>query len=229
MGLWAMRDLIKRTAFLFHEQGRPVFANVSHMTNTNIVPILSFGNINLDWEWQYGKRDFQDRFSPDLTVAETLGTQCGSIPLILAGGFYDAKDPQYDWCMRTRLGVCLVHEIRVWDWQPAWHYELYQKLFDFGYGEADCRVYNYWQEGFPLKATGGDLKGIVLAREGRAIVIATDYGDGGACELELDLRAVGLPDTVKAANLETGEPMEGSGGRVRFDLKKHDFRAVLWD
>ena len=55
-------------AFMFNEQGKPVFANGAHMTNTNIVPILSaIANVNLDWEWQYGKRDWQDRFAPDLT------------------------------------------------------------------------------------------------------------------------------------------------------------------
>jgi hypothetical protein len=199
------------------------------MTNTNIVPILSFANINLDWEWQYGKRDFQDRFTPDLTVAETIGRQCGNIPLILAGGFYDEKDPAWEWCMRTRLGVCLVHEIRVWDWHPAWHYAMYQKLFDFGYGGPDCRVYNYWDEGFPLKVTGVDAKGIVMAKGPRAIAIVTDYGEGGQCSLELDLRGLGLPPTVKANDLETGEGVDGGAGRASFPLKKHDFRALLFE
>jgi len=229
MGLWAMRDLIRRTAVLFNEEGRPVFANVPHMTNTNIVPILSFANINLDWEWQYGKRDFQDRFTPDLTVAETIGRQCGNVPLILSGGFYDDKDPAWEWCMRTRLGVCLVHEIRVWDWHPAFHYAMYQKLFDFGYGSPECRVYNYWDEGFPLKVSGVDAKGIVMANGPRAIVIVTDYGEGGACELQLDLVRLGLPATVKAKDLETGEAVEGDGGRVSFPLKRHDFRALLFE
>ncbi|NSW57764.1 MAG: hypothetical protein HPY44_17285 [Armatimonadetes bacterium] len=229
MGLWAMRDLIKRTAFLFHEQGRPVFANVAHMTNTNIVPILSFANINLDWEWQYGKRDFQDRFAPDLTVAETIGRQCGNIPLILAGGFYDAKDPAYDWCMRTRLGVCLVHEIRVWDWQPGFHHEMFAKLFEFGYGTPHCRVYNYWDDGFPLQTEGADVRGIVLVNGQKAIAIVTDYGEGGDCRLKLDLKAIGLPETVTATNFETGKAMDGARGEARFKMKKHDFRAVLFE
>jgi len=228
MGLWAMRDLVKRAAVLFNEEGRPVFSNVVHMTNTNIVPILSFANINLDWEWQYGKRDFQDRFAPDLTVAETIGRQCGNIPLILAGGFYDDKDPAWEWCMRTRLGVCLVHEIRVWDWHPAFHYEMYGKLFNFGYGDKDCRVYNYWDEGFPLEVAGCNAKGIVMVKGPKAIAIVTDYGEGGTCTLKLDLGKLGLPATVKPSDFETGEAMTGMApGEVTFPLKKHDFRAVL--
>ena len=230
MGLWAMRDLIKRTAFLFHEKGRPVFANVAHMTNTNIVPILSFANINLDWEWQYGKRDFQDRFPPDLTVAETIGRQCGNIPLILSGGHTPDTDPVFDWMMRTRLGVCLVHEIRVWDWRPKFHYDTYGKLFEFGYGAPECRVHNYWDEGFPLQVRGCNALGIVVVNGTRAVVIVTDYGEGGECTLQLDLEGVSLPGTVKPTDFETGDPLASDmPGRVSFTLKKHDFRAVLFE
>ncbi len=229
MGLWAMRDLVKRTAIMLHEQGRPLFANVAHMTNTNLVPILSFANVNLDWEWQYGKRDFQDRFDPDLTVAETIGRQCGNVPLILAGGFYDTKDPAYAWCMRTRTGVCAVHEIRVWDWQPQAHYDFQRKLFEFGYGDPACRVYNYWDEGFPLRVDGVTAKAIVMVNNGRTLVIVTDYGTGGDCRLTLDLPALGLPAPTAASDLETGQAVPLAGpGEVRFPLKKHDFRTVVF-
>ncbi|MCD6351487.1 MAG: hypothetical protein J7M26_05160 [Armatimonadetes bacterium] len=230
MGLWAMRDLVKRTAFLFNEQGRPVFANVVHMTNTNIVPILAFANINLDWEWKYGKTDFQDRFSPELTVAETIGRQCGNVPLILAGGHTPPSDPAYQWLMRTRLGVCLVHELRVWDWRPAWHYDFYGKLFAFGYGDPACRVYNYWDEGFPLRIEGCDVRGIVIVMGKKALVIVTDYGKGGRCRLTLDLKGLGLPPSVHATDFETGAAIAGKApGVVEFPLKKHDFRAVVFE
>jgi hypothetical protein len=230
MGLWAMRDLIKRTAFLFNEKGRPIFANVAHMTNTNIVPILSFANVNLDWEWQYGKRDFQDRFTPELTVAETIGRQCGNIPLILAGGHTPSTDPVFDWMMRTRLGVCLVHELRVWDWQPKFHYDMYGKLFEFGYGDKDCRVYNYWDQGFPLAIKGCEGRAIVLVKGPRAVVVVTDYGEGGHCDLWLDLAGVGLPATVRPRDFETGEPVASDkAGHASFELKKHDFKALIFE
>lgn len=230
MGLWDMRELIRRTAIMLNEQGRTVFPNIPHMTNTNIVPILSFATVNLDWEWQYGKRDFQDRFSPDLTVAETIGRQSGNIPMILGGGHTPPEDPVWEWMMRTRLGVCLVHEIRVWDWRPDFHYEMFGRLFEFGYGTDDCQVYNYWDEGFPLQIEGADARGIVLVNGPRAIAIVTDYGEGGQCTMALDLEAVGLPDTVSPTDFETGEALAGHApGQATFPLKKHDFRAVLFE
>jgi hypothetical protein len=230
MGLWAMRDLVKRTAFLFNEEGRPVFSNVIHMTNACLVPIMAFANINLDWEWQYGNRDFQDRFTPELTVAETIGRQCGNIPLILSGGMKPENDAQKAWLQRTRTGVCLVHEIRVWDWQPKEMYDLYRKLFDFGYGEKDCRVYNYWDEGFPLRIEGVSAKGIVLVRGGQALAIVTDYGEGGECRLQLDMAALKLTGMSKAMDVETGEAITcAAPGEATFALKKHDYRAVVWE
>lgn len=229
MGLWAMRDLVKRTAVLFNEEGRPVFSNVIHMTNACLVPIMAFANINLDWEWQYGHRDFQDRFTPELTVAQTIGRQCGNIPLILSGGYWSAPEDMKPWINRTRTGVCLVHEIRAWDWQPKEMWDLYKKMFDFGYGEKDCRVYNYWDEGFPLRVEGVNAKAIVLVRGGKALAIVTDYGEGGECRLKLDMAALKLPATIKASDVETGEAIASPApGEAAFTLKKHDYRAVVW-
>src|SRR5205814_1199600 len=49
VGLWNMRELIRRTAILFHEmKKRPM--NVPHMTNTSIAPTLSFAQMQLGWE-----------------------------------------------------------------------------------------------------------------------------------------------------------------------------------
>ena len=112
MGLWNMRELIRRTAVFLNEQGRTAYANVPHMTNTCIVPILSFATVNLDWEWQYGKRDFQDRFTPDLAVAETIGRSCGNIPMILGGGHTPPDDPVYEWMARALASACA--RIRLW-------------------------------------------------------------------------------------------------------------------
>lgn len=230
MGLWNMRELIRRTAVFLNEQGRTAYANVPHMTNTCIVPILSFATVNLDWEWQYGKRDFQDRFTPDLAVAETIGRSCGNIPMILGGGHTPPDDPVYEWMQRTRLGVCLVHEIRPWDYRPDWHWEMMRRLYEFGYGSDECRVFNYWQKDFPLAIRGADARGIVLVSGDRAICVATDYGEGGECALTLDLTALGLPATVRPTDFETGEALTGPApGTASFPLKKHDFRAVLFE
>jgi len=227
LGLWAMRDLIKRTAVLFHQENRDGLF-VSHMTNASLVPVNAFANVNLDWEWKYGADDFQDRFTPELTVAETIGRQTGCFPLLLAGGLYDPQHPRYAHVMRTRLAVMLVHELRAWDHGPESDAAFYRKLYAFGYGQPDCRVFNYWDAGHPVAVTGADARTLALARNGRALVIVTDYGQGGDTRLTLDRNVLGLSADVAATDFESGEPVKSSAtGQLSFALKPHDFKAVL--
>jgi hypothetical protein len=233
LGLFHLRELIKRTAIMLWQEGRTAdpqrlpFISLSHMTNTTIVPILSFGNCTMDWEWKYGYDDFQDRFAADLTVAETLGRQVGAWGTILGGGHPDPKDPRTPRVWRSRLGVCLVHEIQAFDYQPKQDSDLYAKLFEFGYGLPDCTVFNYWEPPHPASVTGLDARTLVLARGGQAIVVVTDYGGGGTARLELKLEALGVPAAATATDLESGAAVErlGAGG-FRFELPAHEFKVL---
>jgi hypothetical protein len=189
--------------------------------------VHSFLNCTMDWEWKYGYEDFQDRFSPDLTVAESIGRQVGAWPTILAGGHPDPNDPRVDFMQRTRLGVALVHEIQVFDYRPERDLEIYRKLFEFGYGTERCKVFNYWQPGHPVAVEGADARTLAMTNSGEAVVAVADYGDGGRCRVALDLEALGLNADLQATDFETGEPIERDGPRAFvFDLKKHDFRIL---
>jgi hypothetical protein len=233
LGLMHLRQLVKRTAVMlwqetkeFPAQRRPP-VTLSHMTNTMIVPVCSFLNCTMDWEWKYGYDDFQDRFSADLTVAESIGRQVGAWPTILAGGHPDPADPRVDFMYRTRLGVTLVHEIQTFDYRPDRDREIYQKLFEFGYGSDRCKVFNYWRPGHPVTVEGIDARTLVVSKPGEAVVVVTDYGDGGRCRLQLDIDSLGLDDRSSATCLESGQSIERDGpGIFDFDLKKHDFRIL---
>ncbi|MDD5704395.1 MAG: DUF6067 family protein [Kiritimatiellae bacterium] len=231
LGLFALRELVKRTAVFFAEEERKLPQNrkplviMAHMTNTELVPVLSFLNCTYDWEWKYGEDDFQDRFTWDLAVAETIGRQVGAWPTILAGGNWDPKGPRYEWLMRNRLGVCLVHEI----WAHCAGKDPYAKLFEFGYGSPGCTVYNYWQDGHPAIVTGDQVIGktLVIAKPGAAIVAITDYGEGGLCRVKLDLAKLGLDQDVAAVNFESGESVKRiAPGEFEVQIPKHDFRII---
>ena len=78
--------------------------------------------------------------------------------------------------------------------------------------------------------TGCDTRGIVTVNGQKAVAIVTDYGEGGTCAMKLDLAKLGLPATVKPSDFETGKAMTATGpGEVSFPLKKHDFKAVVWE
>ena len=58
-------------------------------------------------------------------------------------------------------------------------------------------------------------------------MVVGSYGAGGDCTLTLDLKKLGLPDTVQAKNGETGEPIKSAGAGVFvFPIKKHDFQVL---
>ncbi|MDP6114847.1 MAG: DUF6067 family protein, partial [Planctomycetota bacterium] len=236
MGLMHLRSLIKRTAVMFHNESKELPDNrkplltLSHMTNTMIVPVLSFGNCNMDWEWKYGYEDFQDRFSPDLTVAETIGRQVGAWPTILAGGHPDPKDPRCPHLWRTRLGVCLVHEIQAFNWRPPSDTKLYERLFEFGYGEDGCEVFNYWQAGHPVTVNSNsvDARTIAIAHKAKALIVVTDYGEGGECNVNVQTDKLGIRKDASAKDFETGEAVEGSAASsFKLVLQKHDYRILV--
>ena len=230
LGLMHLRELAKRTAVMLWQETKdrpgsrlpPI--TLSHMTNTLLVPVHSFLNCTMDWEWKYGYDDFQDRFSPDFTVAETIGRQVGAWPTILAGGHPDTQDPRVDFMYRTRLGVALVHEIQVFDYQPQRDLEIYAQLFQFGYGSDRCRVFNYWQAGHPVRVADIEARTLAIRGDSGAIVVVTDYGSGGRGRVSLDCSKLELPDDVQAVDLETGQriPRDAAGAFI-VDLKKHDF------
>lgn len=233
LGLMHLRQLLKRTAVMLWQEGKRLPAprrapvTLAHMTNTMLVPVMSFINCTMDWEWKYGYEDFQDRFPPDLTVAETIGRQVGAWPTILAGGHWDKNDPRVDFMFRTRLGVCLTHEIQAFDHGPARDQELYGRLFALGYGRPECRVFNYWEEGHPVRVEGLKACTLAFACGPRGGVVVTDYGGGGTGRVRLDLARLGLPADVQAVDLESGQALERlAPGAFSLSIKKHDFRIL---
>ncbi|MBM4030404.1 MAG: hypothetical protein FJ291_01295 [Planctomycetes bacterium] len=223
-GLWTMRDYLKRCAILCWQKGRP-FVNISHMTNTQIVPINTWAGINLDWEWRYGDTDAHDRFAEDYVRATSIGLQTGSRPTVLLGLHATKKELQ-PWVARTCLAWCLVHEI-----YPAWSYgepfqTVFKKLYDFGYGTDACRVLRYWEKQ-PIRIEGIEAKALVAAKPGAVAIFTTNTGQDGVCRLTLD-KSLGLKPAAPALDAETNKPIErAADGSYSFPLKRHDFKLLL--
>lgn len=181
VNLRGFRSLVKRTAMMMHGLGKRPLSWI-HMTNTNIVPVLSFGAVNLDWEWRdLGKQagvDIQDRLGIDrdaaLVLVQSTGLQTGNVPVAI-DRFHAKGAEAIAWQMRTGLAVCLPHEIRQKDGGPDAAFAQ-AALDDFGYGLPDCKVFRYWEENHPLAVTGARIRGLVLARKGKALLAIGNYG-----------------------------------------------------
>lgn len=224
VGLWAMRDLIRRTAVLDHEMHHPA-RNMLHTTNAAVAPVLAFGQMLLTWEDEKGDKDFQDRHTREYLRAESIGRQHGVVPFAMV--LTDTKDPaKAAWIQRTATGVALVHEVKFSSGPKIWR-EAFKKLLDFGYGRPGVTVYNYWQRDNPVTVEGTDAATLCISKPGAVLVAVSDYGQGGNVALQVDARALGLGENVTAWNEETGAPLPVDPGyRVKFPLARHDFCLI---
>jgi hypothetical protein len=175
--------------------------------------MLSFGTINLDWEWRdqgpLGSMDLQDRIGLDEILAHHLGLQAGNVSVGITGNILKGPKEVREWLHRTGMAVCFPHEIRMHHGTPEVAF-VQTALTRFGYGLPDCKVFRYWDEGFPLRTEGAEMRGLVLARNGWAILgLGTSGAAGGAAEaqpytvrLQLDLQQLGLPENSQAHDVE---------------------------
>jgi hypothetical protein len=224
-GLFNMRELIRRTAVLMAEKDiSPI--TVAHMTNTAIAPVLSFAKVNYTWEDKVGALDFQERYSREYIRAESIGLQFGNVPFCL----WLIRGPDKEnnaWADRTGVGVALTHEIKP-QGSPLF-YNLYGKLLEFGYGTHEVKVSQYWKTEHPVRVKGSDAVTLVVYKPGDAIVVVSDWGDGGEMELLLDTKKMGLAGkTFTAKDIEDGTQLqaEPSAGSIKFSMKRHNFKAI---
>jgi hypothetical protein len=128
-----------------------------HITNGHLLPVVTWGDVNLVNEWGY--RNATEPWPPEIMQTEMTGLQTGNytIPCLPIMGTQTAATPnltpeQRDTLLkRAEWGTCRVHEIhhRVEPHQqkefaaPA---QLEKLIRDFGYGREDCDVIHYWDK-----------------------------------------------------------------------------------
>jgi hypothetical protein len=183
VNLMAFRSLVRRAAVMMHVMGKRPLLYI-HMTNVNLVPMLSFGTLNLDWEWrdqgQEMLKDLQDRLGADrdtgLILAQSLGLQAGNISIGI-DRFSPPKNSGVtrEWLFRTVMAVCFPHEIKIYQGTKDVTF-VQNELAKFGYGLPDCRVHRYWEDGFPLQTEGAKMHALVLSRGGKALIALGNYG-----------------------------------------------------
>ncbi len=225
VGLWRIRNLIKRTAVMMVEKGKEPLLLV-HQTNGNTLPALAFATISMGMEMKYGQTDFQDRFTPGYIRAVNLGRQGGFFPEVLDG--LRGNREHKKWLTRTMLACLLPHEI-----QPTAGIgtnvtvlrKAYQILWDFGKAEPDTRFLPYWNNSNSITAPA-DVLVSAYRRKNRLMLIIGNYGGDMKLAVTLNLSKLGVNAIREAVNAETGGKLEIRRNRVIMKLKKHDFALV---
>lgn len=229
-GIWAMRELAKRTFVMENERGmRPI--TFPHMTSFAPLPMLSFATVQYDWEWKYSLGDVQDRHTRELILLTSTGEQAGVWPVPLSDQGKLANDP---WTQRTFTAVRLVHELDGYGGTTSWVKELApnRKLMQAVYdrlSDPNLKVIRYWDDGpQPIQTGDPDLLPILYYRPGTdALVAVVSYAkEDRNASITVDLKALGLPATSVATDIEDNAALPLADGKIALPIKKHDIRMV---
>jgi hypothetical protein len=192
MIIWNHREYTKRAWYLLQEwrrQRKEPLEFTLHMTNTLLLPVHTWGTVDLDHE--LGSKQ---PFAPAWLLTETIGRQVGNLPLSLyavAGSenalFKSLPAAQQD---RIEWGLRAVHEI-----QRSGPLE--KHLLTFGYGGPEVRVHNYWDDAPVLTVTPENVKWLVLEQSSSGdllIVLASWSASDVAAHVQLDTARLPLGD-----------------------------------
>lgn len=227
--IFSMRALLKRSAVMLHQEGkgfldgRPLL--IAHMTNTNLIPFLSFAGMSLDLEAFFGSTDFQERFSEGWLLATATGTQNGCVPQILVSN----TGEQTDWLTRTFLAVTLPADlplVMVAGGITDTFYRSWDRLREFGYGSDQVESFPWWSEP-PVRSPLETLRLAVHRHRGRAASVVC-LGSRAEADLaaELDLSGLGY-GRCRVVDMESGQELPCHGSMLPVTVPRHDFRMLM--
>ena len=230
-GIWALRDLARRTFIMMNERGMlPIV--FPHMTSFNPLPMMSFCTVQYEWEWKYSEGDVQDRFTRDYIQLVTTGEQAGVWPVPLGDAGKLSEDL---WTQRTFTAVRLVHELdggggfgNGWVKAHQACAKVAQNILDL-LDKDGLQVYKYWEDRpQPVRSAQAEFPTMVYCVPGKeAVAAVVSYSQKDEeVSLAVDVKALGLENGCAVVNAETGEALALQGGQVRFPLKKHDLRIL---
>jgi hypothetical protein len=189
--------------------------------------------VQYDWEWKYSEGDVQDRHSREYILLATTGELAGVWPVPLGDGGKLADDP---WTQRTFTAVRLVHELDGGGgWGCGWvkaHADLAKTLAAPVMAMLDkpgLVVYKHWEDR-PLPLTTGhpDVPAIVYSVPGQeALAAVVSYArQDEPLTLTPDLKTLGLSPACTVTDVESGERLALTDGKLGLALKKHDVRLL---
>ena len=243
--IWEMREYYQRMWKLMKECQKdtpfPLLKSY-HVTNGMITPVIVWGEVDLDieWEWQNGMKSFPT----DLIQTETTGLQAGNYGTVhyCLQPFQEwreahkvwlpddkaMKDPKRVALQRTEWGMLFVHELVREPAKLPTAQALEQRVRQFGYGQPDCEIINYWtgDDRLPtqpvIASSNPQIKWLGLWQPGtQTVLLVLVNWDDNAQKTNLTVKpAKGAPfaawqDAETANSMKDGD-LEFQGREVKF-------------
>src|SRR5262249_53998441 len=197
-------------------------------TNANLIPVLSFAQAILGWEWKYGSSDFQQRFTPEYVRAVNIGRQTGTIPLVLDGitGVKQDSD-EFVRLTRTALALALPHEIYFYGGtriHAPTVIKAMQIISNFR-SKSGTEVYPYWDSHRHLTIKG-DLLVTAYRYHNNVLLVIGNMGEDGKYTIQIHPAQLGVGGLIGAENSETGQKIPVNDNVLELKMLKHDFSLV---
>jgi len=223
-GIWGLRELCKRTFILMNEEGMEprVFP---HMTSTSVLPMLSFATMQLDWEWQSGNGDTQDRFSREYLQVATAGDLAGVLSWPLWNHGFKNDDIRG---LRSYTGVQMLHDVNFYTIipssvkMPEWD-KFLEGLRD-QLRKPGLKTWRYWdEETQPVTIGDTDLPVIVHSVPGDLtwVVVCSYAKEDREAKITIDAQRLGLGENYTVTNAETGEIYPVKDNSVSLNVPMH--------
>lgn len=226
-GIWARREYLKRIWVLHRTVADPQLPVIHflHTTNTLILPYMVWADANLDLEWFYGPKPAQTKYSPELLRTESIARQVGNIPVALARTSPPPAKTKEEAILaeRTRFGVLMVHEVKFEGSET-----LMKKLLDFGYGQNDCEVYNYWEKDFPVKISDEkNVKALLLKKDkSLLLLLCTWNSEPDTVVLNLNLKKLNISPEVAIDVENENERYPLVNGSIKIPLQGYGVKLL---
>jgi len=211
---------------------------ITHMSSHYVAPSLAFTDAMLQGEqfrWPVPefqvKNDYTEVLSLDYARCELTGRNLGVVPVFLPefsgarGGERNRRNTEH------LLAVTRLHDMNVW---PIWCdkepiKELWQALDRFGIGAPDVQFLPYWQPAPPATADHDEVLTSAYRREGRALLVVSNFlgHEDRTVHVTPDLAALGLPATLAATDMLTGDPLTLADGSIEVALPEGRARYVV--
>jgi hypothetical protein len=212
-GIWEQRDYHRRIWNIHREFGarwnNAPMATI-HMTNTRVIPYLTWADASWDLEWFFGPEPQQSKYSLGLLQVESMGRQDGCVPMVLARVTNCRSPAEQRLASRSRFGCMMVHDIKYEESGGEIDTKLNRILYGFGYGQTDMEkspvkgatVHNYWDENYPVKSDNPLIKSLLVKRGAELLLLVCSWDkDPRTANFVFDTAALG----VKPASAEDAE------------------------
>jgi len=246
--LFGFRELMKRWRGIFHQRGKTPMLTV-HLTRSFPYCAVVFCDSYLDGEGAPTvtaySRDFVDAVALHRAEVIQNGAMWGVVPFYMVciweGGLGKGKgwNPHTRWSWRMGRGAMSVlahfENGEMYTDQGGGVYRHYwNDVFRWGGSDPDAAAfYPYWKNGKYLRVVEPESGALVSfykhSKTGKVLLIASNRGKGPRdIKIQLNLGALGLPETPRVVNWDTGYP-PSKGEDILSRKELDELRATMTD